>query len=133
MSQFITLCCDIPLNQKSGRFPGKRIEIRNRNRECLLAIQTQKTGDVVIIVLSGRFMGMEDNIAFRQVIDDCLNSDSKDIVIDFSNLEWIDSAGIEYIIAMYLKVVKDNGDLLMAGLTERVAYYFEICNLNALF
>ena len=98
-----------------------------------MSVHTEINEGVVIVSIEGRFLGMADNNNFRTVINDDLSRGFTNFVLDFSGIEWIDSAGIGSIIAAQISIGKKGGNLRLASLTERVAYYFDICNLDAIF
>jgi anti-sigma B factor antagonist len=98
-----------------------------------LSIHTGLQQNVVVIAIKGRFLGAEYNRQFREIVDRRRAEGYNRFVVDFSGVEWIDSAGIGTIIAARISVGKSGGTICPANLTERVAYYFEICNLDAIF
>jgi anti-anti-sigma factor len=98
-----------------------------------VAVIVKTKEDIVIVAIEGRFLGIQDNDSFREIVEKKKSLGYKRFIIDFSGIEWIDSAGIGSIIAAQISVGKNGGDLRLANLTERVAYYFDICNLDAIF
>lgn len=55
-----------------------------------------------------------------------------DIVLDFKNVSYMDSAGLGIIVAFYKKVVKGNGKLKLVNLSNKLNRLFEITGLNKL-
>ncbi|MDO8519946.1 MAG: STAS domain-containing protein [Deltaproteobacteria bacterium] len=88
--------------------------------------------DVIIIPLSGNL----DVSAQSRLRDDLLKKaplSSEKIVLDFSKVEFIDSACLGALVAVARKLRKNGGDVRIASPLEEVRSIFQITRLDKIF
>jgi anti-anti-sigma factor len=90
-----------------------------------------KTDDASVF-LSGEFT-FTDHIAFREMADRLFNTDDESLVIDLSNLEFIDSAGLGMLLIAREQAGKANRDLALRGPKGQVERMFAVTKFNTLF
>jgi anti-sigma B factor antagonist len=90
-------------------------------------------GDIVVISLNGKIMGgpeaTEINEKFNQLIDD----NKLKIVIDLENVDWMNSSGLGIIIGAVSLFRKNNGQLRIINVSERIQNLLKITKLASIF
>ena len=98
-----------------------------------LEIREGRSGDVVIISLSGRMVGDQEDITFRACIDRLIDQGINRIVVDLHDVVLLDSGGIGVLISKLLSVRRRGGDLRLAHLTPRTERLLAITHLLSIF
>lgn len=98
-----------------------------------MVIQERRVGAVTILALSGRLVLDDGDVLLRERVDDLVSRGEVRIVIDFSDLNYVDSAGIGVLIAKYLSVRRKGGNLKLLQLSMRAHHALEITHLLTVF
>ena len=98
-----------------------------------MVIHERRVGAVTILALSGRLVLDDGDGLLRERVDALVNSGDVRIVIDFSDLDYVDSAGIGVLIAKYLSVRRKGGSLKLLNLTKRIEDLLSITKLLTVF
>src|SRR4051794_1055719 len=98
-----------------------------------MVIHERRVGAVTILGLSGRLVLDDGDVLLRERVDALVNSGDVRIVVDFSDLDYVDSAGIGVLIAKYLSVRRKGGSLKLLHLSMRAHHALEITNLLTVF
>ena len=83
-----------------------------------MIINTKKDGDLVTISPEGRI----DSVTapeFQKAVDDNITG-AKNVVIDFSKLDYISSAGLRVLLATKKAVTKIGGDMKLINVGEAI-------------
>jgi anti-sigma B factor antagonist len=86
---------------------------------------------VGIVKLKGR-LDAKNSKALQKLFPEWLEK-SAFVVFDCSDLEFIDSSGLGVIVGCLRKAIEQEGDLRLAGITEKVAMVFELTQASKLF
>ncbi len=86
----------------------------------MLKIVKDKFKDVTVLRLEGKLVIGDEVEEFRKAISEAVKEGNKKIVIDLSNLSYMDSTGLGELVRAYTTVKKANGNLKLASLTEKV-------------
>jgi anti-anti-sigma factor len=97
-----------------------------------MEITTRKTGDVLIASVKGRLDAVTSQ-EFDKGMSQFLTQGEKAIVINFSQLEYISSAGLRSILSAAKQLKAKDGKILFAGLTGPVKDVFEISGFYTIF
>lgn len=89
-------------------------------------------GPVSLVDLSGRLTSFETG-AFRDAISGLLKQSRKNIVLNLSGLQYLDSSGIGELARAYVSVVKHGGQMKAVGLSSRVEEILRITQLYQVF
>lgn len=89
--------------------------------------------DVAILGLSGRFLAGSDGPYLRQKVKDLMDAGTKKLIIDFSDVPYIDSTGLGFLAGA--RVTAQNADcaMVLAGLNRHVRKILEDVNLMQIF
>ena len=85
-------------------------------------------GDVVLLRFSGDITGTSDDAvfgAYRKV-----PADARNLVLDFSKVEYINSSGIALVIQLLMAAKKDKRSVQSFGLSPHFQKVFEMVGLN---
>ena len=85
-----------------------------------------------LLDVSGRLTSFEVG-ALRDSISRLLKQDRKDIVLNLSGLQYLDSSGIGELAHLYVTVVKQGGQMKVIGLSCKVEEILKITNLYQVF
>jgi anti-sigma B factor antagonist len=87
---------------------------------------------VSLVDLSGRLTSFESK-AFCEMIRGLLNHGQKNIVLNLTGLEYLDSSGIGELVRNYMSVVKKGGAMKVVGLAPKVEEILKITQLYQVF
>jgi anti-sigma B factor antagonist len=88
---------------------------------------------VAIVDVAGRITLGEGSSQLRNVLRDLLESGQKNILLNLSDVTYIDSAGIGELVAGYTTVANRGGTVKLLGLTNRVKDLLQITKLYTVF
>ncbi len=96
-------------------------------------IDTRKVGDVTVVDVSGRITLGEGSSALRDVLRDLSAQGNKKILLNLSEVSYIDSSGIGELVSGFTSVSNGGGTLKLLGLTKRVKDLLQITKLYTVF
>ncbi len=94
---------------------------------------TRLVGFVTLIFAAGRITLGEGSSAFRDTIKDLVTKGDKKILLNLSEVSYIDSSGIGELVSGYTTVSNAGGKLKLLGLTKRVQDLLQITKLYTVF
>lgn len=95
-------------------------------------IEVENLGNVSVMHCGGSLDA--DSIgAFKKVAYNLIDEGSTQLVVDFTNLTFVDSMGLGVLISLLRRARQQDGDVKVAALTEDVKTIFEITRLHRLF
>lgn len=98
-----------------------------------MKIETKQNGDVAILILTGFFtMNLGENI-IKNLISETLNSGVRKIIIEFKEVQFINSAGIGELVGAYIAVMNRGGQIKLCGLPDKVLKVLNITQLISIF
>lgn len=93
-----------------------------------LDLKTRQSGPAMVVACDGVIVFGPESLALREEVKRALER-SKHIVLDLSNVHYVDSGGLGAIIGVFTSARAAGGDLKIAGLNERVRHVFHITKL----
>ena len=94
--------------------------VRSGRFRMALRIQTQISGDVFIVRCDGRIVFGDEGAALRERVGDML-SGSPRIVINLSEVPYIDSGGLGILVGLYISARNRGGELKLVNPSPRVS------------
>ena len=85
-----------------------------------------------VVALKGRFT-LDDKESFQKFVDEHLDGSQAVLVLDMSQLDFIDSAGIGDLIKLKMGPGKNYSSLYVTGLQDSVERVFRVSGLIQLF
>ncbi len=98
-----------------------------------MAVKEKIQGDVAVLHISGKLMGGEETKEVHEKVKSLLGDGIKKIVIDVSNVKWLNSSGLGMLISCLTSVTSAEGTLKIAGATEKINSLLMITKLITVF
>ena len=96
------------------------------------SVTIRHAGAVSILDVAGRLTSFEVG-ALRESVSRLLIDGRKDIVLNLSGLQYLDSSGIGELARIYVSVVKQSGQMKVIGLSSKVEEILKITQLYQVF
>ena len=96
-------------------------------------LRTRQVDQVTVLDLSGRIVLGEGSIQIRDAIKDLLAKGQKNILLNLSEVNYIDSSGLGELVSAYTSVRNAGGELKLLGLTKKVHDLLQITKLYTVF
>jgi anti-sigma B factor antagonist len=96
-------------------------------------LTTRQVGDVIVIDATGRITLGEGASHFRDTIRDLATKGEKKLLVNLSDVSYIDSSGIGEMVSGFTTVTNHGGQLKLLGLTKRVKDLLQITKLYTVF
>lgn len=97
-----------------------------------MEISTETQDGVTIVAMAGN-LDTNTSQAAQESLDGVINSGGTTIVVDFTALDYISSAGLRVLLATAKRLNGMGGILRMFGLNETVEEVFEISGFSTIF
>jgi len=97
-----------------------------------MQIEVESKGDVSVVRCGGS-LDADSIAAFKKIAYELVDKGATRLVVDCSNLTFVDSMGLGVLISLLRRVRQGNGDVKMASLSDDVKTIFEITRLHRLF
>ena len=92
----------------------------------------RRVGAVSIVDIAGELTSSTRDV-LTNTITELLAQGRKDILLNLSGLDYVDSSGIGDLVANYLRVIKAGGEMKVVGLTPRIEEVLKITQLYQVF
>jgi len=96
-------------------------------------LNTRQVGDVIVLDLAGRITLGEGSSTMRDALKDALAKGQKKILLNLSEVSYIDSSGIGELVSAFTTVTNQGGQLKLNGLNKRVKDLLQITKLYTVF
>ena len=96
-------------------------------------LNNRKVCDVTVMDVSGRITLGEGSSALRDALRDLITQGDKKILLNLSDVSYIDSSGIGELVSGFTSVANAGGTLKLLGLTKRVKDLLQITKLYTVF
>jgi anti-sigma B factor antagonist len=92
-------------------------------------IQVEQKNDVSIFKLNG---SLDSNTSpeFEEKILETINNGTTKVVIDFSSLDYVSSAGLRVLNKAYKKLKHQNGAIILCSMQDYIKEVFEIAGFD---
>jgi anti-sigma B factor antagonist len=98
-----------------------------------LDIKERQAGDVTILDMNGKVTIGEGSVALRSAIRRLLEEGKKKILLNLAGVGYIDSSGIGELVSSYTAINKENGQLKLLNLTQKLQDLLAITKLLTVF
>jgi len=92
-------------------------------------IQVESVGDVRIVHVKGK-VTFEYCPAFQSRLDSILSEGVRQVVIDFSEVPFIDSSGIGEVLRLFKRMRDTNGEVVLANPNQKLRDLFSMYRFN---
>ena len=94
---------------------------------------TRQRGSVTVVDLSGQIKLGEGTSILRDTVKDLLGKGQKKILLNLSDVNYIDSITVGELISAFTSVRNQGGELKLLGLTKKVRHVLQITRLYTVF
>ncbi len=94
---------------------------------------TRQAGSVTIVDISGRIVLGEESAALRELVCNLLDQGHRQILLNLGDVHYIDSSGLGSLVSAFASVRKQNGELKLLNLTNKVHDVMQITKLYTVF
>jgi len=91
-----------------------------------------KSGDVLICALEGE-VDINTSPVLRKSFEEIIKKNEKKVLVEFSQVSYIDSSGLATLIEMFQRLKKIGGVMRFSGMNQKIKNTFEITKLHKLF
>ena len=98
-----------------------------------LEIKERQAGDVAVLDMSGKITIGEGSVALRSAIRRLLEEGKKKILLNLAGVGYIDSSGIGELVSSYTTINKEDGQLKLLNLTQKLQDLLAITKLLTVF
>jgi anti-sigma B factor antagonist len=97
-----------------------------------MQIKERKMGDVAVCDVEGE-INIDTSPDVRKTFDKLIGGQCRKVVLNFGNLNYIDSSGLATLIEMLQRLKKIEGKLRICCISDKIKSIFEITKLEKLF
>lgn len=98
-----------------------------------MKVRERRAGDVTLLELEGRLVLDEGSDLLRERIRELADQGRAKILLDLGGITYIDSCGVGVLLANFVSVRRQGGDLRLLNLTPRSRHILEISKLVNVF
>ena len=98
-----------------------------------LKITTRKSGSVVIVDLDGQIRIGETNIDQHKTVHELVAAGERKVLLNLARVTHIDSSGLGELVASHATMEKNEGEMKLLSVTERIAELMMITKLLTVF
>ena len=97
-----------------------------------MQVTQAKVKDFVVISIEGE-IDLNSSPQLRKTFGEILSQKASKIIVDFGKVSYIDSSGLATMIEMMQRLKKDNGQMYLSSMSDKIKSLFEITKLDKLF
>jgi anti-sigma B factor antagonist len=97
-----------------------------------MQIEDRKVGDILVVLPLEKRIDASVSTEFKGKMVDWINQGNRRIVLDLSQVDFIDSSGLGAIVSS-LKTIGNDGDLVVCCTRETVMSLFRLTRMNRVF
>jgi anti-sigma B factor antagonist len=92
-----------------------------------------KKESLAILEMAGKLVDKVEAIEVRVEIDEILEEGTSQFIIDLSELEYMNSTGLNILINLMNKARNEGGEAIVVGAKPRIRSLFEVTKLDSVF
>ncbi|MCB9197914.1 MAG: STAS domain-containing protein [Flavobacteriales bacterium] len=106
----------------------------NENNETLLDIDYKNIEtDILLVSLNGRILDQSTSNEISKDVISKLTSERKKLILNLSNIDYINSNGLNSLISILTKTRTLGGEMVIFGISEKVNKLLVITKLSSVF
>ena len=92
-----------------------------------------KTGDLAILEMGGRLVDKSEAVEVSVEVEEELEAGTSKFIIDLSDLEYMNSTGLNIMINLMNKSRNNGGEAVIVGASPRIKSLFTVTKLHSVF
>jgi anti-anti-sigma factor len=97
-----------------------------------MEIQKEQVGDIHVVTVGGRLDGIYGS-AFANQIGELITGANPKLLIDFTDVDYVSSAGLRALLVLVKKTKTTGGAFALCGINEQVREVLDISGFTAMF
>jgi len=97
-----------------------------------MKVKEDRLSDVTVCSLEGE-ININNSPELRKIFEAIIKKNDKKVLLDFTQVSYVDSSGLATLIEMFQRLKKIGGHMRMCGMNEKIRNIFEITKLHKLF
>ncbi len=98
-----------------------------------MKFKTSEVYNAAVVSFKGKVVGGPDAQKFQDQISSFIEQGKKNIIVDMSDVKFVDSTGIGNIIKAFSTVKEAGGKLKLSGLNDKIKGVLSIVKLDSIF
>ena len=98
-----------------------------------MRLSDREQDGVIVLEPTGKIMGGPDASLLHDKLYEFIEKDKKRVVIDLSQVDWMNSTGLGILISGYTTLRNTNGELKLANVTDKIQSLLTITKLVTVF
>ncbi len=94
---------------------------------------TKEVYNAAVFSFKGKLMGGPEAQDFHDALQKYLDNGKKNIIVDMSDVKFVNSSGLGNIVRGFSTVKDAGGSLKLAGVTDKISGLLSITKLNSVF
>jgi len=96
-------------------------------------LSDREQNGIVVLEPKGKIMGGPDASLLHDKLHEVMEAGKKKVVIDLSQVEWMNSTGLGILISTYTTLRNNDGELKLANVTDKIQSLLTITKLVTVF
>lgn len=98
-----------------------------------MKFSTSEVYNAAVISFKGKLMGGPEAQEFHDKLNEFIQSGKKNIIVDMSDVKFVNSSGLGNIVRGFSTVKDAGGQMKLAGVTDKIEGLLSITKLNSVF
>lgn len=98
-----------------------------------MKLNHREENEVVIVEAKGKIMGGPESTALHDLLHDLIDQGKQHVVVDLSQVDWMNSTGLGLLISSLTTLRKAGGELRLANVTDKIQSLLTITKLITVF
>lgn len=98
-----------------------------------MKLSDREQNGIVVLEPKGKIMGGPDASLLHDKLHEVMEAGKKKVVIDLSQVEWMNSTGLGILISTYTTLRNNDGELKLANVTDKIQSLLTITKLVTVF
>ena len=99
----------------------------------MLRMKQREVGGAVIVDVEGNLLASPRATKFRSYVNELMLEGKSKVVINLSNVKWLNSLGVGMLVGALTRVRNAGGDMVLTHVTDRIDRLFVTTQLNNVF
>lgn len=95
--------------------------------------KSEEDNGIVKLIFTGRLMEKSQAADLLKYVDSCINKKLNKFIIQLSNIEYMNSSGLNIMVNILTKARNAGGEVIISNVSKKIQELFIITKLNTLF